>query len=200
MTDHPRAHLIGNPRSKLWLTAIHEAGHAVVCLAAGGTFRHVTIRSSDGGLIAGHVDGSGYPTPRLAAVGAAAGALAQVQADRGPNAGHRARAGMGYTGVGDLADLVELGQDKGVDLNAAMESAMAAVYGLYPLIEVAATALMSPKALRALKKPEIVDALDAQLAPWIDAAERLLEVETVHGTAPEGWLIRYVEDGMSRLA
>jgi len=194
--SHPRAHLIGNPRSHLWLKAVHEAGHAVVCLAVGGTFSYATLRSSARDQMAAHVGGVKCPSPHLDAVVTCAGGLAQLHADRGARAVHRMHGALGASdsGCGDLGWLAELSKDKTVDLDAAIRSAATATAVLKPLIEVAAAALMEPKPLRALNDLEIVMALGMRPDPWIVAAELMLEAESIDYSPPDKWLIRYVRE------
>lgn len=201
--DHPRAHLIRNSRSSLWLTAVHEAGHAVVCLATGGTFRHATLRKS--GRFGGHVDRINCPSPQLTAIVSAAGFTAESAADtHGTKAAQKAqeKAPQGtivlprthQTAAGDIDYLREVVGEHRLDLGKIFDSATAATHVLRPLIEVAAVALMEPKPLRALNDLEIEAALSMRPAPWLDAAERLLDVEESTGKKPDEWLIRYVKD------
>lgn len=195
-SSHPRAHLIGNPRSHLWLKAVHEAGHAVVCLAVGGTFSYATLRSTERGRIAAHVGGVKCPSPHLDAVVTCAGGLAQLHADQGAHAVNRVYGAIGASdsGCGDLGWLVELSKDETVDMDAAMRSAATATAVLKPLIEVAAAALMEPKPLRALGDLEIEAALGMRPGPWVAAAERLLDAESLDYSPPDKWLIRYVRE------
>ncbi|MEU2300555.1 hypothetical protein ABZ584_24485 [Streptomyces antibioticus] len=202
--EHPRAHLIRNPRSQLWLTAVHEAGHAVVCLATGGTFRHATLRKSYLGMSRGHVDMLRCPSPQLNAVVSAAGYAAERMADtpgikaqdtamrkapKGTLVLHRAYS----TAKRDLDYVSEVAEQHDLDVGRVLASANAAVHVLYPLIEVAAVALMEPKPLRALSDLDVVMALSMRPGPWLMAAERLLEEQEVYGNV-DGWLVRYVKD------
>jgi hypothetical protein len=57
-------------------TAIHEAGHAVVCIAVGGTFRYATMRPRSRTTL-GHVYGIRTPCSLADAVVCHAGAVAE---------------------------------------------------------------------------------------------------------------------------
>ncbi|WP_406462317.1 M50 family metallopeptidase [Streptomyces sp. NBC_01622] len=199
-----RAHLVGNPNSQLWLTAVHEAGHAVVCLAVGGAFRSATLRKSEYGTVAGHVRVTRCPSPRLEAIVTLAGFAAESIADTcGIEELEQAREeipeGMialprSYRRAkGDFDDVRELAKEHGLAPHDVLDSAAVAAHVLYPLIEVAAAALMEPKPLRALSELEIEAAVGIRPAPWFLAAERLLDVETPTGATPDEWLVRYVK-------
>lgn len=202
-----RAHLVGNPNSELWLTAVHEAGHAVITLAVGGTFRLATLRKSEGGTVAGHVAGPRCPTPHLEAVMTAAGFTSESIADTLAAKAWEAAMEVAPEGTvyvprahvrakGDMEDLRELIKNHGLDLDEIFDSAATAAHVLYPLIEVVAAALMEPKPLRGLNDLEIVMALSMNPAAWMAAAERLLNLETPTGAPPAPWLARYVRNGL----
>jgi hypothetical protein len=186
---HSRAHLVGNPDEQLWRTAIHEAGHAVVGLAAGCTLHSVTLRADKRRGADGSCRLLTAPSPMLGIVAIAAGGLAQQQADpqrdAGPNMVH------------DLAAIIRiLDARPGMSAGPAFESASVAVKVLRPLIEVVAAALMAPKTLRALSCAEVEAALSAAgRAPWVDANYRLGDV-IAYGSEPDVWLSRYVADGV----
>jgi hypothetical protein len=157
--------------------AIHEAGHAVVCLALYGRFQRVTLRSN--GTFGGRVIGipeSCLPTAHHALVAAAGAAADYYDSDRSMASLDRAMLGMG-TGAddGDLAYLLEL-QREGMELGPVHNAAGALVFALFPLIEVTAEALLQPSPLRALRRREIEAALAAAPDAWERSAERLAGV------------------------
>lgn len=204
--SHPRAHLIRNPRSSLWLTAVHEAGHAVVCLATGGTFRHATLRKTS--WTSGHVDMIDCLSPELTAIVGAAGFTAESAADtHGMKAAWKAqeKAPKGtivlprahHTSAGDIDLLRGIVKEHSLDFGKILDSATAATHVLCSPIEAVAVALMEPKPLRSLNFLEIEVAMGGRSALWRDAAERLLDVEEVTGKKPDGWLIGYVRDRLS---
>lgn len=189
VTAHARPHLLGNPDAQLWRTAIHEAGHAVVGLAAGCTLRSVTVRANRRRGADGSCRLLTAPTPTLGIAAIAAGGLAQQQADpqcdAGPNMAH------------DLAAILRI-LDARPEMTAgpAFEAAAVAVRVLFPLIEVVASALLAPKPLRALSCTEIEGALNgAGRAVWESVNYRLGD-EIAGGTSPDPWLSRYVADGV----
>ncbi|MER7574907.1 hypothetical protein [Streptomyces sp. NPDC126514] len=189
LTGHSRAHLLGDPDAQLWRTAIHEAGHAVVGLAAGCTLRSVTLRANKRRGADGSCRLLTAPNPTLGMVAIAAGGLAQQQADPQRDAGPNM--------AGDLAAIIRiLDARPGMTAGPAFEAAAVAVRVLFPLIEVVASALLAPKPLRALSCAEVEDVLSgAGRAVWVSVNYRLGE-QIVGGTSPEPWLSRYVADGV----
>lgn len=193
VTAHSRAHLLGDPDEQLWRTAIHEAGHAVVGLAAGCTLRAVTVRADKRRGADGSCHLVTAPNPTLGIVAIAAGGLAQQQADphrdAGPNMAH------------DLAHIIRI-LDARPEMTAgpAFEAAAVAVRVLFPLIEAVASALLAPKPLRALSCAEVEDVLSgAGSAVWESVNYRLGDEIAGGDVPPEPWLSRYVADGVRAL-
>lgn len=192
VTGHSRAHLLGNPDEQLWRTAIHEAGHAVVGLAAGCTLRSVTVRANKRRGADGSCHLVTAPSPTLGIVAIAAGGLAQEyadpQRDAKPNQMH------------DLVAIIRIVEARpGMKAGPAFESAAVAVRVLFPLIEVVASALLAPKPLRALRCAEVEGVLSgAGRAVWESVNYRLGD-EIAGGTSPDPWLSRYVADGVRAL-
>jgi hypothetical protein len=190
--EHSRAHLVGNPDEQLWRTAIHEAGHAVVGLAAGCTLHSVTVRANKRRGADGSCRLLTAPSPMLGIVAIAAGGLAQEHADpqrdAKPNMTH------------DLAAIIRIVEARpGMRVGPAFESAAVAVRVLFPLIEVVASALLAPKPLRALCCAEVEGALSgAGRVVWESVNYRLGD-EIAGGTSPAPWLSRYVADGIRAL-